>query len=233
MLSKLLTWAAASLPSQCAICRAWPAQPLCEACVQRFAQPVPRCRSCALPTTGGAAQCGACVRHPPPLDGCFTAVAYAYPWSDCIARFKFRQDPGWATALADLMRHAPWIEPTLDHCDLVLPMPLSAQRLRERGFNQALELARRLAPAKVDAHLLLRVRDTSPQLAFSIAERARNVHAAFAVEPLRSHELRGRDVVLVDDVMTSGASMFSAAQALREAGAGRVTALVLARTPKS
>ncbi len=232
MLRTLLASALAGLPSQCSVCRAWPAQPVCEACVQRFAQPVARCRTCALPTTGGATQCGACIRQPPPLDGCFTAVAYAYPWSGCIGRFKFRNEPGWAAALAELMRHAPWIEPTLDRCDLVVPMPLSAERLRQRGFNQALELARRLAPAKTDAHLLLRIRDTPAQTALGVAERARNVRGAFAVEPLRSATLPGRDVVLVDDVMTSGASLFAAAETLRTAGAARITALVLARTPK-
>jgi len=232
MFRRLLASAAASLPSQCAVCHAWPSEPVCEACVQRFAQPVPRCRTCALPTTGGASQCGDCVRHPPPLDACYCAVAYDYPWTDCVSQFKFRQHPGWAVALADLMRHAPWIEATLDDCDLVLPMPLSNQKLRERGFNQSMELARRLSPAKTDAHLLLRIRDTAPQLALSAAARRQNVRGAFALEPLRSAQVRGRRLVLLDDVMTSGASMFAAAEALREAGAARVTGLVLARTPK-
>lgn len=229
MLARLL----AALPSQCAVCRRWQGQPLCEPCVQRFAQPQPRCRSCALPVTGGAAQCGECLRHPPPLDACICAVAYAYPWSDCIARYKFQQQPGWANALAELLRHAPWVEPALERCDLVVPMPLSRQRLRERGFNQALEIARRLAPIKTDARLLLRIRDTAPQLALSAAERARNVQGAFALEPLRAAGLRGLDIVLVDDVMTSGASLFAAARTLREAGVQRVTAVVLARTAKS
>ena len=215
------------------MCRRWQGQPLCETCIQRFAQPQPRCHTCALPITGGAAQCGECLQHPPPLDACICAVAYAYPWSDCIARYKFRQQPGWANALAELLRHAPWVEPALERCDLVLPMPLSHQRLRERGFNQALEIARRLAPAKTDARLLLRIRDTAPQLALSAAERTRNVRGAFALEPLRAPGLRGRDIVLVDDVMTSGASLFAAARTLREAGVLRVTAVVLARTAKS
>ena len=233
MLRHRLASAFAALPSLCAVCRSWQGRPLCEACVERFAQPEPRCRTCALPVTGGASQCGACVLQPPPLDACHCAVAYAFPWSDCIARFKFQQQPGMARMLAELMRHAPWVEPALERCDHVLPMPLSAQRLRARGFNQALELARRIAPAKTDARLLLRIRDTSPQLALSANERARNVRGAFAVDPLRAEHLRGTHVVLVDDVMTSGASLFAAAHTLREAGVTRVTAIVLARTPKS
>ncbi len=231
-LSELLARANAALPSQCAICRAWPTRPVCEACVQRFAQPLPRCRTCALPLPAGVAQCGACIRHPPPLDACFAAVDYAYPWSGCIARFKFRQQVGWADTLAELMRHSPWTEPTLERCDLVLPMPLSTERLRERGYNQALELARRLAPHKVDAHLLLRVRDTPPQRDLNRVQRQRNVRGAFLLEPLRSEALRHKHVVLVDDVMTSGASLFAAALAVRQGGAAGVSALVLARTPE-
>lgn len=198
--------------------------------MQRFAQPQPRCLRCALPVPLGVAECGACVQAPGELDACHAAVSYAYPWAGLVGRFKFRGEADWAAALALLMRSAPWFEPTLEAADLVLPMPLAPARLRERGFNQALELARRLAPAKVDARLLLRVRDTLPQSALKRAERLRNVDGAFAVEPLRASVVVGRSFVLVDDVMTSGASLQSAARALRQAGASRVTALVLART---
>ena len=225
----------AAVPSQCAICLAWPARPVCEACVQRFAQPRPRCRSCALPLPAaalGTAQCGACIRQPPPLDACFAAVDYAYPWSGCIARFKFRQQVGTAHALAELMRHSPWTEPALEQAALVLPMPLAPARLRERGYNQALELARRLAPDKLDATLLLRVRDTPPQRDLNRRQRQRNVRGAFLLDPLRAAEVAGLRVVLVDDVMTSGASLFAAAAAIRQGGAAHITALVLARTPE-
>lgn len=226
----LLARAGALLPSQCAVCHAWPSQPLCEACVTRFAQPVPRCQTCALPVHGDIIRCGACIKSPPPLDACHAAVPYEWPWSDRIAHFKFLGNPGWAATLATLMRSTPWVEPALERCDLVVPMPLSRGRLRERGFNQALELARHLAPEKVDATLLLRIRDTSRQSALSREERLRNVSGAFAVDPLRRARLQGSRVVLVDDVMTSGASVFSAAAVLRQAGAGRVTAVVIART---
>jgi len=129
-----------------------------------------------------------------------------------------------------LMRITPWVEPALERCHVVVPMPLSAQRLRERGFNQALELARRLAPGRTEAALLLRIRDTPAQASLKRAERLRNVQGAFAVDPLRRARLSGQDVVLVDDVMTSGASVCAAAAVLRQAGAARVTALVFART---
>lgn len=219
----------AQLPSQCAVCHAWPAQPVCEACVVRFAQPVPRCRTCALPVVGAIDRCGACVRSPPPLDACVAAVTYEYPWSRLIVEFKFGARPGWAASFATLLRSAPWVEPALESANLILPMPLSAQRMRERGFNQAYELARQLAPGRQGHGLLLRIKDTPPQSALKRAERLHNVRHAFAVEPLRVAELAGARVVLVDDVMTSGASIYAAAHTLRSAGVAHITGIVLAR----
>ena len=230
MFRALIHGLSARLPSQCEICHAWPAQPVCEDCVARFAQPQPRCRTCALPVPAGVPRCGACLRSGPPLDACLAAVPYIFPWGQLITRYKFGARPGWSAALALLLRSAPWVEPALEQADLLLPMPLSRQRLQERGFNQALELARHLAPAKVVPELLLRIRHTPSQSSLKRAERLHNVRAAFAVDPLRSAELRDKRVVLLDDVMTSGASMFAAAAALRQAGAAHITGLVLART---
>ncbi len=230
LLHRLFHQVSTALPSQCAVCHAWPAQPVCEVCVARFAQPQPRCRTCALPVSGGVNQCGACVRQPPPLDACLCAVPYAFPWGGLVTRYKFGNAPGWAGALALLMRSAPWVEPALEQADLLLPMPLSPARLQARGFNQSLELARHLAPSKTVADLLLRIRHTAPQSSLKREDRLKNVVTAFAVEPLRSAELRGKRVVLLDDVMTSGASLFAAAQTLREAGVSHITGLVLART---
>ncbi len=227
---RALLWSIADrVPSQCAACGGWPAEPVCEACVDQFAQPLQRCRTCAVPVAPGIVQCGACMRSPPPVDACLAAVTYAYPWSGLIVQFKFRGRAGWSRAFAGLLRSTPWVEPALEQANLVLPMPLSAQRLRSRGFNQALELARQLAPDKTDATLLLRILDTPPQSTLPRAERLRNVRHAFAIEPLRAGVLAGARVVLVDDVMTSGASIHAVAATLRQAGAAHVTAIVLAR----
>ena len=229
----LFTALRAHVPSQCAVCRAWPSRPVCDACVARFAPPTDRCTTCALPVAPGSPQCAVCLRQPPPIDRCVTACSYTWPWNACIGDFKFRGDAGWARAFATLMRSAPWAEPALEQCDLVLPMPLAAARLRERGFNQSLELARRLAPGKTDATLLLRLRDTAAQRGLARADRLLNLRGAFAVEPLRAASVRGRRIVLVDDVMTSGASLFAVARVLRAAGAAHLTGLVLARTDVS
>jgi ComF family protein len=217
-------------PSRCAVCGAWPARPLCDACASRFTQPTHRCATCALPLPAGTPVCGACLRTPPPLDACFAAVGYAYPWSGLVARFKFSGEPGWAQALAEPMARIPGLQQELDAADLLLPMPLAARRLAGRGFNQALLLARQLDRGKVEAQLLLRLRETGSQVALDRRARQANVSNAFGVDPLRAEEVRGRCVLLVDDVMTSGASLHAAAQALRQAGARRVGAVVLART---
>ncbi|MDP2367030.1 ComF family protein [Rhodoferax sp.] len=231
MLSTLLARVLPALPSRCAVCHAWPTEPVCEACVSQFGQPVARCQTCALPVHGSVSQCGACVLAPPPLDACIAAVSYDYPWTDLISHFKFHGQPGLARSLGRLMRSAPWVEPALEQADLVIPMPLSAPRLRERGFNQAVELAKQLAPTgRIESRLLLRIKDTAPQLKLNRNERLTNLNNAFAVEPLKAPCLKAARVVLLDDVMTSGASLHAAARALRGAGAGHITGIVFART---
>ena len=165
-------------------------------------------------------------------------MTYGYPWSDIISSFKFGGEPAWSSVLAALLLRTPGVQQALGALapdDLLLPLPLSAARLQSRGFNQSWELASALArqgqtAARTDTRLLLRISDTPPQAQLKREARLHNVRGAFVVDPLRVSLLQGKRVVLVDDVMTSGASLFSAAQALREAGAASVTGLVFART---
>lgn len=177
-----------------------------------------------------APHCGACLLSRPPLDLCLTATAYAWPWVELIARFKFREQAGWDRPLASLMQGAPWAGKALNDADWVLPIPLSAQRLSERGYNQAWLLARQLSPEKADAQLLIRTRDTPTQRSLPRTERLANLKGAFSLAPGRAEQLMGKRVVLVDDVMTSGASLHTAARVLRQAGALHISALVLSRT---
>ncbi|MDR2154905.1 MAG: ComF family protein [Burkholderiaceae bacterium] len=228
MFTRLLQRAA--WPSQCLICHAWPAATLCSRCVARFTVPVPRCRSCALPVPDGVARCGACLRKPPPLERCLVAADYRWPWTRCIAQFKFGQDPGMAAPLAALLAAAPGVAQALAAVDDVLPMPHSAERLAERGYNPAQLLARHLLARRVRDGLLLRIRHDPPQRGLSRAERLKNVRGAFAVDPRRAAALSGHRVALVDDVMTTGASLREAALALRAAGVSHIIAIAFART---
>lgn len=222
----------ALLPSQCAVCRSWPAARICMACVGRFASLRHRCRTCAMPVAVGVSQCGDCLLHPSALDACDAALDYSYPWADLIAQFKFAPcDPGWAAHLGQLLRRAPLAKQFIQEADLVLPIPLSRERLAERGFNQALLLARRSgADEKIRTDLLLRVLHTPAQSQLTRAQRLRNLRASFAVDPLKAAEIKGRRVLLIDDVMTTGATLQTAALRLKQAGAAEVRALVLART---
>ncbi len=175
--------------------------------------------------------CGACSTDPPPFERTITALDYAAPWDGLIRRFKFRAQPELATLFAGLLRAALHDEPAPD---LALPAPLAEARLRERGFNQAWEVARRTARAlgcPADARLLLRPRDTAHQVTLPHEQRFANVRGAFAVEPRRYREVAGRSIALVDDVLTTGATAAEMARTLLAAGAASVHLWVLARTP--
>ena len=230
----LFTRLLAAIPSHCAVCRSWGAQTICAACTTRFAQPVPRCLHCALQVPTGVRVCGACVLSPPSFDGALAGVDYAHPWSALITQFKFHEALDLAPALSALLQVAQQ-RMGAPLPDLLLPVPLSPQRLRGRGYNQAWELTHRLGSAlktKADARLLLRLKDSPHQLALPIEKRAANVRGVFAVEPLRRAELSGLAVAVIDDVMTTGATFNEIARVLKHAGAARVEAWALARTPR-
>ena len=216
------------------MCRGWGTQRVCALCIERYAAPRPRCRRCALPVPEGIDVCGACLTEPPPYTRALAAVDYDHPWDGLITRFKFHGALDLAPAITQrlLAAHA---QTALPAPTLLLPVPLSAARLRERGYNQAWELTRRLQRAlrcKADAHLLLRIKNTPHQIALPPAQRTGNVHRAFAVEPRRLADVRGRSITVVDDVMTTGATFAEIARVLLQAGATEVAVWAVARTPR-
>lgn len=230
MFRQLVRGLAAATAAQCEVCRAWPGGPLCDACLAQFAAPRVRCSRCALALPHGVSTCGRCLREGSPLDACHAAVSYGYPWSGLIGRFKFSGQAGWAGTFSRLLLASPAVQQCVAAADRLVPMPLAPARLATRGFNQAHEIARRLSPAKADAGLALRLRETPPQAELERAARLANVRQAFALEPARAHEVRGLRIALVDDVMTSGASLHALAGVFRAAGAAEVSAVVVART---
>jgi len=179
--------------------------------------------------------CGVCLRAPPPFDRALAAVDYAAPWDHLIGALKFGQSLDLIGCFADLL---------LDACrredppppGLMLPVPLGANRLRERGFNPSWEIARRCSRSmgiQADATILLRTRETQRQMALPRERRLANVRGAFAVDPSAYARLRGQSVALVDDVMTTQATASEATRVLLESGARSVQVWVLARTPTS
>ena len=178
--------------------------------------------------------CGACLHAPPRFERAIAAFDYAFPWDRVIAEFKFRHRLEWAGPLARLLARA--AQASHAEVDLVTAVPLAAQRLRERGYNQAWEIARRVArdlnlPARPD--LLLRWRDTPHQVQLDRRERDANLRGAFMPGDADARlAVQGRCVALVDDVLTTGTTADEATRALLEAGACSVQLWVLARTER-
>jgi len=203
---------------------------LCASCLAGLPWLDPACPRCALPLPGssGAVACGACLARPPPLDAVHAACLYANPLDRLLPRFKFHHDLAAGHLLAQLMAERC---AALPRPDALVPIPLHRARLRQRGYNQALELARplgRMLGIPVQAGLLMRSRATAPQSRLDADARAANLRDAFEV-PLQMPV--PRHVALVDDVMTTGATLHAAADALLDAGADRVDAWLCARAP--
>jgi ComF family protein len=175
-----------------------------------------------------AESCGRCLRHPPAFDAALAAFEYRFPLDRVVLRFKFAGDLAAGRWLASQLAHATR-EATAP--DLFVVPPSDASRLRARGFNPALEIARVLGAergVRVDPWIVARVRATAPQPGLGGRARRANLRGAFACR----RALDGAHVVIVDDVMTTGATVDALACALKSAGARRVDAWVVARTPE-
>ena len=189
------------------------------------------CPRCALPLPPAASPdipCGRCSRHPPPHRSAFAALRYEAPVSQLIGHLKFRRQLHLAAPLARLMSER--LGPVDPRPDLLVPVPLHPRRLRERGFNQSLELARVLAAQYdlgLDWRVCRRIRATPAQTGLTERERRRNLRNAFRVEG----NLRGCHLVVLDDVVTTGATLGELSRTLLRAGAARVDVWALARTP--
>lgn len=227
----------AGTPTQCEVCRQWTAaDALCADCVARFAAPRLRCACCALPVSVASARCGGCLGDAaPPFDHSVAAVDYGFPWDGLVAAFKFGGRVDLAEPLAQRLAQAVSASPVaVDDGTWVLPVPLAPARLAERGYNQAWELARRVARTlglPAHAHLLQRPLDTAHQTRLDRTARVANLAGSFMVDPAQRGELAGRHIALVDDVMTTGATVAAAAAELKRAGAATVSVWVFARTP--
>ena len=208
----------------CFLCRGAARGILCPACdadLPRLTGTL--CPRCALPSPGSAL-CGRCLADAPQYDATVAALAYRFPADTLVHALKFRSQLALAPLLGDLL-----IEAIRERIDLVVPVPLSRERLRERGYNQAAEIARHVAKerrARLELTIVIRERDTRAQADLPWSDRARNVRGAFRCE----RSLDGAAIAVVDDVMTTGATLDELAATLKRAGAARVVNWVVART---
>lgn len=213
------------LPQDCLLCGSPSGDALlCPACDHDLPRlPAEVCPVCAEEVPGGAI-CGACLATRPHFDATVAAFRYGFPADKLVQALKYQR----RVATADFFANALLAGPRPD-AELIVPLPLHPARLAERGFNQSVEIARPLARAlklPIELHGCLRSRDTAPQASLPWKERRKNIRHAFEC----AIDLSGKSVIVVDDVMTTGATLDEFARTLKAHGAVRVTNWIALRT---
>jgi ComF family protein len=215
-------------PTTCLLCGepAPAGRGLCLACEHACPRLIPACPQCGAGSASAELPCGACQQHPPAFTRAVALFAYAPPVDRLILGLKFHDQLHVARTLGELLAlHVAGLDP---RPDVLMPVPLHISRLRDRGYNQALELARPIArhlDLPLDHRGVVRTRATAPQLGLAPTQRLRNVRAAFAV----TRPVRGLHIALVDDVMTTGSTVNALATCLLKGGAAAVDVWVAAR----
>lgn len=232
------------LPRCCALCACFKEQndyqhhahdiDLCDFCSsQFFHQHTLRCTVCAnkLHHHHSTQHCGKCLAQAPAFDMTRVVADYVAPYNMLIHALKFQHQLALAPLFANLLAQT-WQQSLCTQADFIIPIPLSAQRLRERGFNQSLEIAKPLAKhlqLPLLPSLAIRIRHTEAQSSLAFNKRKNNLRGAFII-PKSSGVLKNKHIIVIDDVMTSGHTVNEFAACLKRHGAARVTNLVFART---
>lgn len=197
---------------------------LCQACFRNLPwQNVNHCPKCGLASDGNI--CGSCINSTPHFDATHAVFSYEFPVDKMMQRYKY----GNMLSLSTLFGHLLNDKIKQENIDLIIPMPMHPQRLKMRGFNQALEIARFLNTNqhnKLNYKSVIRQTLTPPQASLPLKERIKNIKGAFNVNV----DLNGKKIAIVDDVMTTGASLNELAKTLKKAGAAHVECWVVART---
>lgn len=238
------------LPCSCALCGGRNPAIVCTACQKDYLpHATTRCARCALPLAAPADVCATCLQNSPAYDATFAAAHYAAPIDQLVLGLKFGAQlglaPWMAERLVDALLHSNSPQLTSQESeqvqeqeqeqlpDLLCPVPLGEQRLSERGYNQALEIARPLSQqlgVALEARLCIRQRETAAQSLLPLDQRAKNMRHAFSLAPQAIGKVQGLHIGVVDDVMTTGRTLDEMARTLKHFGAARVTNFVFART---
>ena len=205
---------------------------LCEACLKDLPWlPANSCTKCGL--SSGGQVCGSCLSTPPYFDATHAVFLYNYPIDAVIQRYKYGDTVSLSHTFGQLMSEKICLVNSQENIDLMIPMPMHPTRLKQRGFNQALEIAKVANQAlnknnktKLDYKSVKRQTLTPSQASLPIKKRVKNIKGAFMVNA----DFSGKRIALVDDVMTTGASLNELAKTLKQAGATHVECWVIART---
>jgi ComF family protein len=204
----------------------------CRACLESLPfHPASSCPQCGLISDGNV--CGSCLNSPPDFDVTKSVFLYAFPIDAMMLRYKYGNSLNLGNTFGEFLAEKINVEDCIKNIDLIIPMPMHPQRLKERGFNQALEIAKVLnklltknSRGKLDYKSVERQTLTPPQASLPLKERVKNIKGAFKVNT----DLAGKRIAIVDDVMTTGASLNELAKTLKKAGASHVECWVIART---
>jgi ComF family protein len=202
---------------------------LCMACLNDLPwHPETSCPQCGLASNGDI--CGSCISAPPDFDATSAVFLYRFPIDAMMQRYKYGNMLSLYETFGQLLKEKSQLDSlNNNHVDLIVPMPMHPTRLKERGFNQALEIAKVLTknhPAKLDFKSVIRQKLTPPQASLPLKKRVKNIKGAFKV----NDDLTGKRIAIVDDVMTTGASLNELAITLKKASAAHVECWVIART---
>lgn len=206
---------------------------LCSPCLNELPwHPASSCPQCGLTSSGMV--CGSCISSPPDFDATHSVFLYHYPIDKMMQRYKYGNMLNISHTFGQLLAEkSPLRTLNTSSVDLIIPMPMHPTRLRERGFNQALEIAKILTKnckEKLDYKGVERQTLTPPQASLPLKERVKNIKGAFKVNTETIDKLAGKRIAIVDDVMTTGASLNELAKTLKKAGASHVECWVIART---
>lgn len=197
---------------------------LCRACLNELPlHPSSSCPQCGLASDGSL--CGSCISSPPDFDAMQAVFLYAYPIDAMMQRYKYGSMLNISQIFGQLLSQ----KINLGSVDLIIPMPMHPARIKERGFNQAHEIAKVLTKnhvEKLDFKSAIRQKLTPPQASLPLKKRVKNIKGAFSV----TADLAGKRIAIIDDVMTTGASLNELAKTLKKAGASHVECWVIART---